>query len=518
MSDPVLEFHQVGAREGKGRRARWPLRGLDTALAAGEVLGVAGSGKSLFLELASAWRAPDEGKVFVAGYNSLRLPSAMAAGVIWLGEGQPGWPRLEAAEALALQAGLHGGTTNKSELKAALEHVGLSDRACTRFHHLTAREKIHLHLALMWVCSPRLALLDASALTVDDTLTAVISLQIDVLRRSGTAFVLAAAEPHWADLCDRLLWLPEGRSIDTTQLKSLHAATVVMNRTDRVLRLARGVNARIVGGEPGAVRLVSENAPAWPADIQVSTQTPSFGDALVWQALAKPSSKIPDRARPADSTEPLLRLSAPGLRSLDGNTSDQEALTCGAGEIVALLGEGNGDVLAALAEGRRLEGIEARVLGQQRADFGLRRRIAYLPPLPPAQHDYPAQVWLDWRAGVFGLSARGARAAISSWSERLGVQTALKRPWTELSFAEKRLLQNLAAWLHKPSLLLLDRPFAGLDPAHAETLRNALLELAIEETGIVYAASHRGETWFGDRVYVFEPKAVVERGAREAHA
>ncbi|APZ43996.1 ATP-binding cassette domain-containing protein [Acidihalobacter ferrooxydans] len=517
MNKPVLEFRQVGAREGKRRHARWPLRKLDVEVADGAVLGVAGVGKSLWLELACGWRAPDEGQVLIAGHSSLRLPSAVAAGVIWLGEGQPVWPRLKAIEALGIQADLHAGSTNKSDWQAALEQVDLAARAGTPCHRLTPGEKTRLQLALLWACAPRLVLIDAAVLDVDDALATALAQRIETLAQAGTAFVLGVTQPRWAESCERVLWLPEGRVTDTAQASSLQAMTLAVSGVEPALTLAKSANARIVSGEPGAVRLVSTGFTAWPDDVKPAPQTPTLGDAFAWQALKNASSPSAT-ARQSGTAEPLLRLTRPGLRPLDADAAERDGLHCAQGEIVALTGAGASGLLAALVEGRRLEGTQVELFGRKRADFALRRRLGYLPPQPPAQMDYPAQAWLGWRAGVLGLSSKQAKARISEWSARLGVQAALPRPWAELRFAEKRLLQLLAAWLHQPALLLLDRPFAGLDPLAAETVRSVLLAWAAQGAGIVHVAAHYDEVWFADRAYQLERPATMPHAPRQAQA
>ena len=517
MNEPVLEFRQVGAREGKRRHARWPLRKLDLELTAGAVLGVAGLGKSLCLELACGWRAPDEGQVRIAGHSSLRLPDTVAAGVVWLSEGQPVWPRLKAIEALGMQATVHAGSADTSDWLEALKRVGLSERADTLCHRLTPDEKTRLQLALLWACAPRLVLIDAAVLDVDDALAAMLARRIEALARSGTAFVLAVTQPRWAESCERLLWLPEGRVTDTARVASLQVVRVAVSGVESARALAKSANARIVSGAPGAVRLVSTGFTAWPEDAKPAPQTPTLADAFAWQALENASTPSAP-ARLARAAPPLLRLMRPGLRPLAADAAEQEGLHCAPGEIVALTGAGASGLLAALAEGRRLEGAQLELFGRQRADFALRCRLGYLPPQPPAQMDYPAQAWLGWRAGVFGLSSKQAKARISEWSARLGVQAALPRPWAELRFAEKRLLQLLAAWLHQPSLLLLDRPFAGLDPLAAETVRSALLAWAAQGAGIVHVAAHQGEAWFADRAYRLEPPATMAHAPRQAQA
>ncbi|MCA4134123.1 ABC transporter ATP-binding protein [Arthrobacter sp. M4] len=81
----------------------------------------------------------------------------------------------------------------------------------------------------------------------------------------------------------------------------------------------------------------------------------------------------------------------------------------------------------------------------------------------------------------------GAEAA--QLAEALGLTPALTRSISEYSHGMKRKLQLIAAVMHKPSLLILDEPFRGLDPEAAAVLRE-LIAVFTGSGGSVLIATH----------------------------
>jgi ABC-2 type transport system ATP-binding protein len=73
---------------------------------------------------------------------------------------------------------------------------------------------------------------------------------------------------------------------------------------------------------------------------------------------------------------------------------------------------------------------------------------------------------------AFGLAGRG-RDAVGTWSRGMRQKLAIAR-----------------ALLHRPRVLLLDEPFAGLDPAAAVELRESLVALVSNEGTTLFLTSH----------------------------
>jgi ABC-2 type transport system ATP-binding protein len=108
---------------------------------------------------------------------------------------------------------------------------------------------------------------------------------------------------------------------------------------------------------------------------------------------------------------------------------------------------------------------------------------------------------------LHGLSAGAARSAASAWLERLGLANRATAKLEELSHGNQQRAQLAAALLHEPELVVLDEPFAGLDPVAVQTLADVLRSEA-ERGAAVLFSSHQLELVED----ICEQVAIVDQG------
>ena len=89
-----------------------------------------------------------------------------------------------------------------------------------------------------------------------------------------------------------------------------------------------------------------------------------------------------------------------------------------------------------------------------------------------------------------GLSRATIQRRIVELAERLNIGTALTRRIEELSKGTEQKVHLIAAMINDPQLLILDEPFAGLDPLNSELLTELVLELKRAGRTILFS-SHR---------------------------
>ena len=147
------------------------------------------------------------------------------------------------------------------------------------------------------------------------------------------------------------------------------------------------------------------------------------------------------------------------------------------------------------------------VLGMDpRADgVAVRSRIGYLPGdlnLPPR---LTGRQFLGDHAAVRGLDLRVAHAALA---ERLAVD--LDRPMGELSLGNRRKVGVVAAFAHRPALLVLDEPTGGLDPLVQQEFRSMAKEAAADGATVFLSSHVLDEVQhLADRVAVLRAGRVV---------
>ncbi len=87
-----------------------------------------------------------------------------------------------------------------------------------------------------------------------------------------------------------------------------------------------------------------------------------------------------------------------------------------------------------------------------------------------------------------GLSARDAAAAARRWIGRLGLAGREDSRVDRLSHGNQQRVQLAVALVHDPDLLVLDEPFAGLDPIAVDALAALLHELCEAGTTVLFSS------------------------------
>ena len=123
---------------------------------------------------------------------------------------------------------------------------------------------------------------------------------------------------------------------------------------------------------------------------------------------------------------------------------------------------------------------------------GERLRSGYMPEERGLYPRMPVGVQLEYLARLHGLGANAARAAASTWLDRLGLADRADSKVEELSHGNQQRAQLAAALLHEPELLVLDEPFAGLDPVAVHTLAEVLRNEAARGAAVLFS-SHQLE-------------------------
>jgi len=117
------------------------------------------------------------------------------------------------------------------------------------------------------------------------------------------------------------------------------------------------------------------------------------------------------------------------------------------------------------------------------------REFGYLPEERGLYPRMTVRDELRFFAALHGVSGPQLEHEIDVWLERLMGDEAGKKV-EDLSKGNSQKVQFLAAVLHRPSLLVLDEPFSGLDPVNVQMLKDAVLELQARGTTILFS-SHR---------------------------
>jgi ABC-2 type transport system ATP-binding protein len=131
----------------------------------------------------------------------------------------------------------------------------------------------------------------------------------------------------------------------------------------------------------------------------------------------------------------------------------------------------------------RVAGFDVRTQSRD-----VRRRIGYLPESTPLYPEMRVEEYMRFRARLYGLARRSRRAAIDGVLKRCWLADVRRQPIGQLSKGFRQRVGLAAAMLHRPPVLLLDEPTAGLDPAQIREVRALTRQLAGEHT--VFLSTH----------------------------
>ena len=140
-------------------------------------------------------------------------------------------------------------------------------------------------------------------------------------------------------------------------------------------------------------------------------------------------------------------------------------------------------------------------------DARVRERIGYMPEERGLYPKMRARDQLEYFGVLHGLSHAQARTAATAWLERLGLGDRADSPVEQLSQGNQQRVQLAAALVHRPDLLVLDEPFAGLDPIVCDVLTDVLREQAARGVPVLFS-SHQLELV----EHICESVAIIDRG------
>jgi ABC-2 type transport system ATP-binding protein len=140
-----------------------------------------------------------------------------------------------------------------------------------------------------------------------------------------------------------------------------------------------------------------------------------------------------------------------------------------------------------------LEPDRGRVLWDGRdADAEVRRRFGYLPEERGLYPKMKVLEQLVYLARLRGMTKAVARSRAEATIELLGVSERAGDRVESLSLGNQQRVQLAAALVHEPQALVLDEPFAGLDPIGVDVLSDVLRRQASSGVPVLFS-SHQLE-------------------------
>ncbi|HXC01754.1 MAG TPA: LPS export ABC transporter ATP-binding protein [Opitutaceae bacterium] len=194
-----------------------------------------------------------------------------------------------------------------------------------------------------------------------------------------------------------------------------------------------------------------------------------------------------------------------------------------AGEIVGLLGpNGAGKTttfymivgLVPATRGRvRIDGRDAtRLRMHQRARLG----VGYLPQEPSIFRHLTVEENILAIVEAIGIPRRERPGRVQGHLNDLGISHVAKQKAYTLSGGERRRLEIARALVTRPKFLLMDEPFAGVDPISVAEVQKIILQLKQRGIGVLITDHNVRETLrIVDRGYIIHRGKVLTEGASD---
>lgn len=159
---------------------------------------------------------------------------------------------------------------------------------------------------------------------------------------------------------------------------------------------------------------------------------------------------------------------------------------------------------------------EGQVLGLdfRRQAPEVKRQVGYMTQKFGLYEDLSIRENLDFIARLFSMPNR--REAVDGALERLGLATRQKQLAGALSGGWKQRLALAACLLHKPKLLLLDEPTAGVDPKARREFWDQIHQLAGEGITVLVCTHYMDEAERCDQLVYIAYGRVLARGSAAA--
>jgi lipopolysaccharide export system ATP-binding protein len=145
-----------------------------------------------------------------------------------------------------------------------------------------------------------------------------------------------------------------------------------------------------------------------------------------------------------------------------------------------------------------------------------RKGVTYLPQEPSVFRKLTVEENLLVILETLELSREERERRLTGLLEELRISSLAKRKAFSLSGGERRRVEITRSLVTSPRFILLDEPFAGIDPLAVVDIQNIISHLKAKGIGVVISDHNVRETLGAcDQAYILNEGRILERGTPE---
>jgi ABC-2 type transport system ATP-binding protein len=174
-----------------------------------------------------------------------------------------------------------------------------------------------------------------------------------------------------------------------------------------------------------------------------------------------------------------------GRLALDGCSFEAQP-----GRLTGFLGPNGAGKTTAMRAVFGLVALDAGSVRWRGAPIGpqARARFGYMPEERGLYPRMQVRDQLVYLGRLSGRSRRDVGRTVDAWLERLGLAARAGHRLDALSHGNQQRIQLVAALVNEPDLLVLDEPFAGLDPLAMVSMSALLAEVAAAGATVLFSS------------------------------
>ena len=115
-------------------------------------------------------------------------------------------------------------------------------------------------------------------------------------------------------------------------------------------------------------------------------------------------------------------------------------------------------------------------------------QIGYLPEERSLMPKLTIEQQIVYLAKLKGKKAKDIKPQIDQWMEKFAVKGKKSDKIKDLSKGNQQKVQLICTLIHRPSLIILDEPFSGLDPVNSDLLKKAVLAEKANGASIIFSS------------------------------